>query len=1003
VKDQQEQMAACCRVRGSGTGFLIAPDRVAMCNHTVEDLAIGDLVELGFYGGTGKIKGTLVARDPEGDAAVIAVPRIDGLRPFRLVEEYAGRDAWEGYGFPDGAGRNLIPLSGTVDAPSAQYGESKEVMLLDCTKADGASVIGWSGSPVLVDGVVVGMVRGYCPDKHDRTMPAYRLLIAAPTRVIRALAPDLPVPLGPVADYVAKLEDDTSWIKLQGISSGAGESLEATGRPIESIYTPLRAREPRRAAEGLAHEELRTEETRLSDLLPRVRHLLFVGDPGSGKTTFLHLVACMLARDVLGKSPPEGRSFRSLHLGFPDDAPAPLPIFVRLAELASALELRTERDLLPGVLLHAVAPDTDLANRRTEREAMARALGEGRAMLLLDGLDEVSRERSRERVFALIAAARRAWPEAAMVATSRPFDTKRLTGPGFDFQEVWVEPFGPEQIGEFLRRWVAALPGEQRGYRAELEAAIVQRDDIRKLAENPVMLTCLCVIHWNERKLPHGRAAAYRAVIKWLLQAREEKRKSARYAQAFAEAAIAELALQMMVHPSGKCVEVALADAARMVEPVVRTYRKKVADSEDPRHAAGEWLRWETTGSGLLRLSEQGKIRFWHLTFQEFLGAERLTSWEADEEGAKAWWPVLRPKLYDPQWAVALDLFPACLLLNKHGIEKVSLLLDRIAATRVPGPVGLWERLLPFLRPKATLRGDARLLVLLDRLLNQLEVYDYPVPDGIQAIHDELALGARRIFEAPGSSELAWDERLPVAEVLGRLGDFRLATSPLDRMLPVKGRDLALGKYPVTVEEYRAFVDAGGYKEEGFWDAEGWRIRVDHGWESPGSWDQQVDHRNWPVTGVSWFEAMAFCAWLSAKTGKAIQLPTEDEWQAAATHPEGLYPWGKEEPSPELANYGFNVGHPTPVGLYPLGKAPGGHLDMAGNVWEWCSDKLLRDGSAAAQSDPLAGAPFRGLRGGSYWHDAGNLRSADRDSCHAGDRGDFFGFRLALSPACLVR
>ena len=95
-----------------------------------------------------------------------------------------------------------------------------------------------------------------------------------------------------------------------------------------------------------------------------------------------------------------------------------------------------------------------------------------------------------------------------------------------------------------------------------------------------------------------------------------------------------------------------------------------------------------------------------------------------------------------------------------------------------------------------------------------------------------------------------------------------------------------------------------------------------------------------PVTHVTWDDAAAFCRWLSEATGQEFRLPTEAEWEKAARGTTGrLYPWGDEPPDKNRCNFNQNVGDTTPVGQYPRGATPDtGVLDLAGNVWEWCSD-----------------------------------------------------------------
>ena len=153
--------------------------------------------------------------------------------------------------------------------------------------------------------------------------------------------------------------------------------------------------------------------------------------------------------------------------------------------------------------------------------------------------------------------------------------------------------------------------------------------------------------------------------------------------------------------------------------------------------------------------------------------------------------------------------------------------------------------------------------------------------------------------------------------------------------------------------EYQRFVNNNGYGDSEYWDKEWWSKKEKQGWTEPGRWDEQTEHQNYPVTEVSWYEASAYCKWLTAQTKRPYRLPREKEWKDAATNPNGEYPWGNDDPNPELLNFYKNVGNPTPVGIYPAGAAAGGHLDMAGNVWEW-------------NLDSYEGGSYRVLRGGSW-------------------------------------
>ncbi|MCP5050116.1 MAG: SUMF1/EgtB/PvdO family nonheme iron enzyme, partial [bacterium] len=148
-----------------------------------------------------------------------------------------------------------------------------------------------------------------------------------------------------------------------------------------------------------------------------------------------------------------------------------------------------------------------------------------------------------------------------------------------------------------------------------------------------------------------------------------------------------------------------------------------------------------------------------------------------------------------------------------------------------------------------------------------------------------------------------------------------------------------MGKYQVTVKQYMQFADdtKANYPE---WMEKGSQYNIETGndnhYKKLGA---ALKGDNFPIIGVSWHNASAYCEWLSKKTGVTFKLPTEAQWEKAARGTDGLkYPWGEQVPSKNLANFSSNIGKTSPVGSYPNGASPYGLLDMAGNVWEWCGD-----------------------------------------------------------------
>ena len=221
----------------------------------------------------------------------------------------------------------------------------------------------------------------------------------------------------------------------------------------------------------------------------------------------------------------------------------------------------------------------------------------------------------------------------------------------------------------------------------------------------------------------------------------------------------------------------------------------------------------------------------------------------------------------------------------------------------------------------------------------------------------------------------------------------------------------ALGRAPVTVGEFRAFVRATGYAEAkgcNVWENRQVIAFPDRNWSTPG-FAQTREH---PVVCVSWHDASAYAAWLARRTGKAYRLPTEAEWEYAARAGTVSFFYSGDTLGFERANLGGGpfVGgvmqgkdrwlNTSPVGAFDAN--PWGLWDMAGNVYQWVADcpapsyeGASSDGSA--RSGDTAACKRRMLRGGAWNSKAVSARSANRDANEATMRMPFYGFRLALT------
>jgi formylglycine-generating enzyme required for sulfatase activity len=220
-----------------------------------------------------------------------------------------------------------------------------------------------------------------------------------------------------------------------------------------------------------------------------------------------------------------------------------------------------------------------------------------------------------------------------------------------------------------------------------------------------------------------------------------------------------------------------------------------------------------------------------------------------------------------------------------------------------------------------------------------------------------------------------------------------------------------VARYPVKVDQFRAYVAASGHK--------------------PRDEDSLRGQSNHPVVWVTWYDALAYCRWLTEQLrdwegtpeplatllragtddGRpwVVRLPTEAEWEKAARGTEGrLFPWG-DEPDPGRANYAdTGIGATSAVGCFPGGVSPYGALGMSGNVWEWTHSLWGGDVRAPefkypyrvddGREDESAGSAVRrGLRGGSFEIDGRPVRCAYRYGNRPLGRNDYYGFRVVVA------
>lgn len=216
-------------------------------------------------------------------------------------------------------------------------------------------------------------------------------------------------------------------------------------------------------------------------------------------------------------------------------------------------------------------------------------------------------------------------------------------------------------------------------------------------------------------------------------------------------------------------------------------------------------------------------------------------------------------------------------------------------------------------------------------------------------------------------------------------------------------KDFYMGKFEVTVGEFRKFVNATGYKTDAekaggcyIWSENRYEKNPDRTWRNPGF--TQTDQH--PVVCVSWNDSAAFLSWLSGKTGKDYRLPAEAEWEYAAGGGDRKEKWAGTNNELELKRYAWFADN-SEGKTYPVGQRQPNRLglyDMNGNVWEFVQDFYDLNYYSISPKDEPSGpdkGDFKGLRGGSYKNNSGSVRNTERYWDRPDYRSPADGFRCS--------
>jgi formylglycine-generating enzyme required for sulfatase activity/predicted phosphodiesterase len=729
--------------------------------------------------------------------------------------------------------------------------------------------------------------------------------------------------------YLRWLNKTCSSIDIKGFT---GTNKSQAFR-IDDFYIPLTIPYP--VAQQERDERIRgiNEDSVALETALQEKYLTIIGDPGAGKTTFLRKISFFLS-DALLKG-------QDNIMNLPKDI---LPVFIRIRKLVDHIQKSEEkrnkdcpnREDSPDWIFHYLEKSGHESNWDLQEGFFKQEFKKGNVLLMLDGLDESPDEKIRTNMSSLITNVINAYEDCRIVVTTRPKSYEGIQ----DFNQVIIQPLGFESVKAFLFKWAKTLRSDIQAIKdlhLELVNILNKRPEIKDMTENPVMLTAIAVIYWNQKRLPNDRRDLYHSIIQWLLESRDDK--LGRVSKKKCEEHLQDLALAMQMDNRGIQYRMGRRMCAERIEHGFegKTELDRIKEAEN-------FLFEEELDSGII-LNREGEIEFWHRSFQEYCVAAALAG-KLDQDQEKLLFNS--DYLFNSEWREVILLYSRELL--EQGKDKLS---------------GFLENIIRLAKGKS-LSYKARLVGLIGSIINDIGQSDFSFQneDYISIQKEVLA-----IFDRDKYRNIPVKIRCEAADALDPTiypyfkdnnlfvmipaCTFYMGAQKIDPNGPnydleadedespvhkVTLSSYEISRYPVTVREYAEFINAGGYNNEEYWEAGGFGQLTE-----PENWINQLKHPNRPVIRLRWFEAKAYAKWMNC------DLPTEAQWERAARgsylgpYPEKeyKYPWGNKEPDEyeHITNWKkAGLGHISPVGMFVENKTEEGIFDLSGNVWEWCRD-----------------------------------------------------------------
>ncbi len=740
----------------------------------------------------------------------------------------------------------------------------------------------------------------------------------------------------------------------------------------------------------------RGESENLLKRLWQGKRMIVLGEPGMGKSVALERLAWELA----------------------SNDPVIVPVLINLREYDGLPLLEWVRFKL---LESDEQPIRDALQQSSDIERFLNEMP-FQFYLLLDGLNEV-RPEHRATVLGEIRRLAMAYPQHAMVVTSRVQDEswRELRGGSFGHDTVVVQPITEAQSKIYLQAHLGQDEAQNLWQRFDAR--------MRGLASTPLLLW-LIKEAWLETRgnIPGNRGALYANFIERMLRRDDDRKLNNTVSRDVRISALQKLALMMhkdeavsytrqqvkAIITDNQTLTVLLVNGLLQGDEIIRfaphqTVQEHFAARAIQSQVEGE-LGKNFFGRMMSRLQttilDTASDSWWAETYIQLAGLttnpNQLAQKVAERNPWLAWWCVQEGQKVDPK--------------TERIIQEQSALLvdsDDVADRR-----NAVQALLQL--PQARV---------IDQLAKLAIDSDASVAEPARQALDELGepgkLAVASIFEER-ITRFKPPERAEIGRWLSEWGDMRRGvgvitvngvsipdidwvTIPAGEFIYQDGEKRTLpafkiSRYPITYIQFQCFVDDA---DQLLGTPVDWYEGLSAD-DDKAITDQYFKYDNHPRENVNWYQAMAFCRWLSFKLGGgyalddvaswAVRLPTEYEWEKAAGGIYGRnYPYGNEFDATKGNTHETSIGQTSAVGIFSDGASSYGLQDMSGNVWEWCLSDYLNPAEHPNGED-LSISNSRVLRGGSFFNFDSLARASDCLDLSPDSRSDGGGFRVVVSP-----